>query len=49
MRRLRRSHHGEHAIEHMLGCVPAIRKRERLTKNQAAYRQRKKEAANNAD
>lgn len=27
----------------------AIRKRERLKKNQAAYRQRKKEAANNAD
>lgn len=27
----------------------AIRKRERLAKNQAAYRQRKKEAANNAD
>ena len=27
----------------------AIRKRERLAKNQAAYRQRKKEAADNAD
>ena len=32
-----------------LYCPECSRKRERLKKNQAAYRQRKKEAANNAD